>query len=165
MKTLILVRHAKSSWKDRSLPDRLRPLNKRGRRDAPFMGTRLAERGVDVELMVSSPARRAIDTAEAMAEELEYPWDEIVTDERLYGADAEEILTVIEDQDDEIDALMLVGHNPGLHVLVNGLWGADLENLPTGGVVELVYDIARWEEVEPTKPRQVRYDYPKKDRR
>jgi phosphohistidine phosphatase len=87
MKTLILVRHAKSSWKDRSLPDRMRPLNKRGKRDAPMMGQRLAKRGVDVELMISSPAKRAMATAEAMAEELDYPWDGIVAEERLYEAD------------------------------------------------------------------------------
>lgn len=78
MKTLILVRHAKSSWKDHGLPDHQRPLNKRGRRDAPMMGRRLADQGAEVELLISSPATRAIRTAEAMAEELAYPWDEIV---------------------------------------------------------------------------------------
>lgn len=164
MKTLILVRHAKSSWKDRSLPDRMRPLNKRGKRDAPMMGQRLAKRGVDVELMISSPAKRAMATAEAMAEELDYPWDGIVAEERLYEADVEEILTVIEEQDDWIDRLMVVGHNPDLTALVNILSRSDLENVPTCGVVELAYDVESWMEIVEARPVQVAFDYPRKQR-
>jgi len=164
MKTLILVRHAKSSWKDRSLPDRLRPLNKRGRCDAPTMGRRLAETGLDVELMISSPATRALATAEALAEELAYPWDEIVTDERLYHADAEEILTVIEEQDSWIDQLMLVAHNPGLTSLVNLLSRANIENVPTGGVVRLGYREEQWMELAAYEPVEIWFDYPKKRR-
>ena len=164
MKTLILVRHAKSSWKDGSLPDRKRPLNKRGKRDAPMMGQRLAERGVEVELMISSPATRAMATAEAMAEELEYPWDGIVAEERLYEADAEEILTVVEEQDDWIDRLMVIGHNPGLTALANILSRSDLENVPTCGVVELTYEVDRWMEIAGARPVRFGFDYPKKRR-
>ena len=163
MKTLFLVRHAKSSWKDASLPDLLRPLNKRGRRDAPMMGRRMAKRGVEVELLLSSRATRAQQTAEALAEELSYPWDEIVTEEGLYEADSDEILTVIEEQDDWIDRLMVVGHNPGLTSLANYLARADIENVPTTGVVELRYDVSDWSAVASTKPIKVRFDYPKKD--
>lgn len=162
MKTLILFRHAKSSWKDRSLPDPMRPLNKRGRRDAPVMGRRLADRGTDVELMISSPAVRALATAEALAEELGYPWDEIVTDERLYHADAGELLEVIEEQDPWVDHLMLVGHNPGLTALANYLSRADLENVPTSGVVKLTYDVQTWSDVAAVEPQAVLFDYPKK---
>jgi len=164
MKTLILVRHAKSSWKDGSLPDRKRPLNKRGKRDAPTMGQRLAEQGVEVELMISSPATRAMATAEAMAEELDYPWDGIVTEERLYEADAEEILTVVEEQDDWIDRLMVIGHNPGLTALANILSRSDLENIPTCGVVELAYDVDKWVEIVEARPVRFAFDYPKKQR-
>jgi len=164
MKTLILIRHAKSSWEDKSLPDRVRPLNKRGKRDAPMMGQRLAERGIEVEQMISSPATRAMATAEAIAEELDYPWDGIVTEERLYEADAEGILTVIEEQDDWIDHLMVVGHNPGLTALTNVLSQSDLENVPTCGVVELAYDVDRWVEIAEVKPVHVAFDYPKKRR-
>lgn len=164
MKTLILVRHAKSSWKDRSLPDWKRPLNNRGKRDAPMMGQRLAEQGVEVELMVSSPAMRAMATAEAMAEELDYPWDGIVAEERLYEADAEGILTVIEEQDDWIDQLMVVGHNPGLTALTNILSRSDVENVPTCGVAELAYDVERWMEIAEVRPVRFAFDYPKKRR-
>lgn len=165
MKTLILFRHAKSSWKDRSLPDRVRPLNKRGKRDAPMMGRRLATRGIEVEAMISSPAVRAMATAEAVAEELEYPWEEIVAEERLYGADAEEMLAVIEEQDDWVDHLMIVGHNPGLTTLANILSGAYLENVPTGGYVVLRYEVDGWGEVAEAKPVRVTFDYPKKGQR
>ncbi len=162
MKTLTLVRHAKSSWKNPGLPDRMRPLNKRGRRAAPMMGRRLAEQGPPVELIVSSPAVRAAETAEAMAEEMEYPWDEIVTDDGLYEADGAEILMVIERQDDWIDHLMLIGHNPGLTELVNTLAHAGVENVPTCGVVRLVYDVEYWAQISEVQPVQVMFDYPKR---
>lgn len=164
MKTLILTRHAKSSWKDRSLPDHLRPLNKRGERDAPMMGRRLAERGVEVEFILSSPATRALATAEAMAEELGYAWDEIVADKRLYHGDSEDILAVIEEQDDWIDCLMVVGHNPGLTSLANYLSQLDFENVPTAGVVDLRYNVTSWTETAVVEPIQVTFDYPKKRR-
>mgnify|MGYP003930315221 FL=1 len=162
MKALILARHAKSSWKDRGLPDRLRPLNKRGRRDAPIMGRRLAEQGVEVECILSSPATRALATAEAMAEELGYSWDEIVADERLYHADSAGILAVIEEQDDWIDSLMLVGHNPGLTALAGYLSRLDFDNVPTAGVVDLRYNVTKWMGVAAVEPVQVTFDYPKK---
>lgn len=165
MKTLILIRHAKSSWKDHSLPDHERPLSKRGKRDAPTMGRRLAERGIEVELMLSSPATRAMATAEAVAEEIGCPWDEIVADERLYEADTEELLTVVEDQDDWVDCLLLVGHNPGLTALVNYLSRVDIDNLPTCGVVDLRYDVTRWAEIAAAEPLQCVLDYPRKKRR
>jgi phosphohistidine phosphatase len=161
MKTLMLVRHAKSSWKERGLPDHERPLNKRGRRDAPMMGERLARRGVEVDLVISSSAKRAVATAEAMGEALEYAWDEIVVEERLYEAYAEEILEVIEEQDDWVDHLMLIGHNPGLTVLANQLSLHDIENVSTCGVVELKYDIESWAEMGVAEPVEVGFDYPK----
>jgi phosphohistidine phosphatase len=127
-----------------------------------MMGERLAQRGVEVDLIVSSSATRAVATAEAMAEALDYAWDEIVVDERLYEAYAEETLEVIEEQDEWVDHLMLIGHNPGLTVLVNYLSSHYLENVPTCGVVELRYDIERWAEVGDAEPVEVDFDYPKK---
>jgi phosphohistidine phosphatase len=156
----MLVRHAKSSWKQRELPDHERPLNKRGRRDAPRMGERLAQREVEVDLIISSSSTRAVATAEALAEALEYAWDEIVVEERLYEAYAEEILEVIEEQDDWVDHLMLIGHNPGLTSLANHLSSHDIENVPTCGVVQLKYRIGRWAEVGDTEPVEVSFDYP-----
>jgi phosphohistidine phosphatase len=129
------------------------------------MGRRLAEQGVEVELIISSPATRAFSTAEAMAEELDYPWDGIVAEEKLYDAAAEGMLTVIEEQDDWIDHLMVVGHNPGLTALTNMLSRSDLENVPTCGVVELAYSVDRWMDIAEARPVQFAFDYPKKQRK
>jgi len=93
MKTLFLVRHAKSSRDDTRLPDKDRPLNDRGKRDAPKMGKRLAKRDVRPELILSSPAMRALTTAEMIAKKLDYKLKEIVVDDRLYPGDADEMLT------------------------------------------------------------------------
>jgi phosphohistidine phosphatase len=163
MKILTLIRHAKSSWKDPTLPDWDRPLNKRGRRDAPMMGERLAARGAYADLLVTSPAVRAVATAEAIAAEIEYPTDEILLDERLYGADEFEILEVIQGLDDAWERVMLVGHNPGLTDLVNALSPTGIDNVPTCGIVELTYDTESWALIGRIDPVAVDYDYPKKD--
>jgi phosphohistidine phosphatase len=162
MKILTLIRHAKSSWKDPSLPDWDRPLNNRGRRDAPMMGERLAGREAYADLMISSSAVRAVMTTEAIAEEIEYPADEIVVDERLYGADEFEILQVIQGLDDAWERVMLVGHNPGLTDLVNALSPTGIDNLPTCGIVELTYDTESWALIGRIDPVAVDFDYPKK---
>ena len=164
MKTLILIRHAKSSWKNPGLPDRARPLNKRGKRDAPVMGEHLAERGIEVERVISSPATRALATAEAIALEIGFPWDEIIADERLYHADEFELLEVIQGLDDYLDCVMCFGHNPGLTALVNHLSPYYIDNLPTCGVVELRFDVDTWALVGELEPMEVDFDYPKKER-
>jgi phosphohistidine phosphatase len=163
MKTLILVRHAKSSWKQRGLPDRLRPLNKRGKRDAPMMGERLAKRRVEVDRVISSPATRALTTAEVIAEEIGHPWDEIVIDERLYHADADEILEVIQELPSHLDEVMLFGHNPGFTDLANTLVPHYIEMMPTCGVLQVKYDIDEWMELGEDEPAEVYFDYPKKE--
>ncbi len=115
--------------------------------------------------MISSPAKRAMQTAEALAEELGYPWDEIIVDERLYDADSDEILSVIQEQDDWLDHLMVVGHNPGLTALANYLSGVNLGDVPTCGIVAMRYDVSEWDEISPQGSVQVRVDYPKKVQR
>ena len=95
MKTLFLVRHAKSNRDDPSLPDRDRPLDDRGKQDAPKMGKRLAKRGVKPDLLVSSPALRALTTAQLIAEEVGYKRTDIVVDDRLYASSPDDLLAVI----------------------------------------------------------------------
>ena len=92
MKTLFLIRHAKSSWDDPALPDKDRPLGDRGRRDAPKMGKRLAKRDVKPDLILSSPARRALKTAEIIAKKLDYKLKDIVVDDRLYTGAVHDLL-------------------------------------------------------------------------
>jgi phosphohistidine phosphatase len=163
MKTLILARHAKSSWKHPELPDLLRPLNRRGEQDAPMMGERLAKRAVEPDLIVSSPATRALATAEAIAREIGYPEEDILADERLYGASSFDLIEIIQELDVHLDHVMLFGHNPGLTDLANDL-GCDIDNIPTCGVVELQFDIGSWALVGDIDPTCVDFDYPKNPR-
>ena len=162
MKTLTLIRHAKSSRKNPGLADYDRPLNKRGKRDAPMMGRRLAERGFDAGLIMTSPAARAVATAEAIAEEIEYPLTEIIANERLYGADQFELLEVIRGIDDSLDEVVLVGHNPGLTDLVDYLSAHPIGNVPTCGIVELVLDVESWALIDRIRPVNVDFDYPRR---
>jgi phosphohistidine phosphatase len=144
VKTLVLVRHAKSSWNDDSLPDRERPLNRRGERDAPEMGRRLADLVGTPDLIVSSPATRALATARIVAGATGYPVDRIREDERIYEAGPGALLEVIRGLEDELDRVFLLGHNPGFTDLVNELTEPHVDNVPTCGVVELLLSSPRW---------------------
>jgi phosphohistidine phosphatase len=162
MKTLILVRHAKSSWEDRGLPDHERPLNARGQRDAPIMGERLADRGLEVDRIVSSSAIRALTTAEIIAEALGLSAHDIVVDDRLYLADPQTLLEVVDELEEYLDCVMMFGHNPGMTDLANMLAPRHFDYVPTCGVVELRYEIDAWADVGEVDPAGVSFDYPKK---
>jgi phosphohistidine phosphatase len=162
LKYLTLVRHAKSSWDKPGLPDHARPLNKRGRHDAPKMGQRMAEWGMDPDLIISSPAVRAISTAEAVAEEIGYSPTDIVTEQRVYGADESDWLEIIQGLDDSLEHVMMVGHNPGLTEVVNALSPDPIGNVPTCGVVAFEFEAQMWAEIGHVRPKRVKFDYPKK---
>ena len=162
MKELILVRHAKSSWKDPTLSDHDRPLNKRGKRDAPEMGERLAASGYDPDLIVSSSADRALDTARTIAGKLGYPRERIAEEKRLFHAGVAELLHVIQGVDDSVDILMLFGHNPGLTDLANHLGSREIFNMPTCAVLHLRFQADTWSTVGEVPGDEVLYDYPKR---
>ncbi len=153
MKTLFLVRHAKSSKDDLSLPDRDRPLNERGIRDATRMGQRLAC-DVKVDLIVSSPARRALSTAEFFAKELDYNSKDIVIDERLYESTPDKLLKVIGELDKKPKRLMLFGHNPEFTDLARRL-SSKVTEMPTCAVAGFEFDIKSWSELAEHAPRKV----------
>ncbi len=161
MKILTLVRHAKSSWKDTSLRDRERPLNKRGRRDAPEMGRRIREHGIRPSLIVSSPAERAWTTARLIAAEIGYPLEFLQKDGSLYLASVDDILDVVAAQDEGFNSLMVVGHNPGFTDFANFLCPGLTNNLPTAGVVSVEFDRDDWKLYERPSIRLVVHDYPK----
>lgn len=160
MKSLFLVRHAKSSWKHSALPDRQRPLSDRGRRDAPGMGRRLHKRGVDLDLMVTSPAVRALATARILAAELGYPRRRIAVDERLYPGEARQLRSVIGELDDALEQVMLIGHNPSLSELAHHL-ASRITHLPTCAVAEFTLDADSWSRVGASRVRRVRLESPK----
>ncbi len=163
MKKLFLVRHAKSSWGNSGVSDRFRDLNKRGKRDAPRMGDRLAARDVAIDRMITSPATRALKTAEIFTSALDFPGDELIIDERLYHADVEEILSIVYETPNYLNQIMLFGHNPGMTDLVNSLCLNYLDNLPTCGIFEFGYKIKNWSQIEDVAPENTILDYPKND--
>jgi len=160
VRTLLLVRHAKSSWDDPLLADRERPLNGRGRRDAPKMGERLARRGVRPDLILASPAERAITTARILAKELDYDRDGIVVDDRLYAASVERLLKVIAGIPDRHERVLLVGHNPELSALAHRLTG-EFADLPTCAVVELAWDAPSWAQALRAQPARASLETPR----
>ncbi len=148
MKTLILVRHAKSSWKNEAFADLDRPLNNRGLRDAPFMGYLLVEKNVHPDLIVSSPALRALMTAKGMARELRYQPSEIVTEALLYPGDCSSGIGILRGLDDAYNTVMLVGHNPAMTQLANKLSERPVDDLPTCSIVCLRFAGDSWKSVE-----------------
>lgn len=161
MKTLFLIRHAKSSWDDPALPDRDRPLDDRGKRDVAKMGKRLAKRGVKPDLIVSSPAMRALATAEAIAKALDCKRKDIVVNVRLYGGQADDLLDVIHGLGDKLEHVMLVGHNPELTELAHRL-SSKITNMPTCAIAEFTFDAKSWSVVGKSKPAHVVLACPKK---
>lgn len=162
MKTLYLLRHAKSSWKDAKLSDIDRPLNKRGKEDAPEMAKRLQKLEVLPDFIISSPAKRAFKTIQIIAPILGYTEKNLKIDMRLYGANVEELIRVVQEELDQHESIMLVGHNPGFTHLVEVLSGIAIDNLPTCGLVRIDFDIAHWNEVEMGKGSLALFEYPKK---
>ena len=159
MKTLFLIRHAKSSWDDLSLVDEARPLNVRGKRDAPEMGRRLANRGIHPDAILSSPAVRARTTAELIARELDAD-ETLVVDHRLYATSADGLLEVIRAQDDDVDCLLVVGHNPEMDTLARR-FSPLTPPMSTCAVLELHFDAAAWEGIRADGLLSKRYDAPK----
>lgn len=165
MKTLIIVRHAKSSWDNLDLKDSERPLNDRGEKDAPRMGKRLKEREIIPDLLLSSPAVRTIETCRHIATVLGYPLEKIKTEPRLYHADEDKLLQIVKELKDRDDCVMLFGHNPGLTVFTNLLLNEDIDNIPTCGIVSTLLDVNSWNKVKYGSGQLDFYDYPKRNLR
>ena len=163
MKMLTIVRHAKSSWKDPTLDDHQRPLKKRGKRDAKEMGRRLAARSVIPDHIISSDARRAVDTAVAITRALGIPANQIHLQPALYHMTDKELVEMVGELSDAWTRVMLFGHNPTLTDFVNRFLRNHLPNLPTSGIVELHFDCASWRDVDPRNVAYRHVDFPKKD--
>lgn len=158
-----MIRHAKSSWSDSSLADWERPLNQRGQRDAPEMAERLAASEADVELLVTSPAERARQTAQAFADVLRLDDDELAVEGRLYGADEEDWMDVVGSLPRYLESVAMVGHNPGLTEFVNMFLNEALHNIPTCGIARLQFEIDDWEQIYQAEQVHAVYSIPKRD--
>jgi phosphohistidine phosphatase len=146
MKTLLVLRHAKSSWDDRTLDDHERPLNKRGHRDAPRMGEVIRAYRLVPDLILSSDALRARQTAEAAAKAAHYAGT-ILLDPRLYGASPTDIVKVLRTVDEtNAGTLMIVGHNPGLEELIAQLT-RERQDLPTAALAQIALPVDEWRDL------------------
>ncbi len=163
MKTLYLVRHSKSSWKNPELKDLARPLNARGKADAPKMGKLMKKLGEIPDLIISSPAKRAFKTASKIASEIGYQFKKIVKEDKLYMAGQDEFFAVISKVKKSATRLMIVSHNFGLTIFANFISGSDIVNIPTSGIVRIDFDIDKWKEIKQTKGKLIFFEYPKKN--
>lgn len=164
MKTLILIRHAKSSWNDPDVDDFDRPLNKRGKQNAPEMASRLVSRGVVPELLIASPAKRTRSTARIMAKEWHYAKEAILLEEELYLCYASTFLKVITKIDDDIDAVAIFAHNPGITDFANYLTEEiRIDNVPTTGIFAVKADTDSWKDFDRAPKQFLFFDYPKQE--
>jgi phosphohistidine phosphatase len=161
MKRLTLMRHGDAQWKDPEVADFVRPLNRRGSSESEAMGRRLAELALVPELIISSPARRAQQTAEIVARELALAPRSIRFEEALYLAGAQEILRLARTIGPRVPHLMIIGHNPGISELANLLGPhADVGGLATAAFCTLTFDTDQWSGVGPAVVREVTNEAP-----
>lgn len=166
MKTLTLLRHAKSGWDDPVARDFDRPLNPKGQRAAQAMGRHMKAEGLGFDSVIASPAARVVETLEQVGQgygsDLAPAWDQ-----RIYLASAATLLDIVHELPDAAETALMVGHNPGLEELVLGLvpGGAlrgDVEaKFPTASLAEIHFEVEHWREVQPGKGELVRFTRPR----
>ncbi|QNH62686.1 SixA phosphatase family protein [Hymenobacter sediminicola] len=162
MKILYLMRHAKSSWSFDDLSDEQRPLNDRGRDDAPRMGQALAQRDTHIDLLLASTAVRSLTTAALVAKEIGYPHEKIQVRPEIYHADLQTLLRVVRESPDEADSVLLVGHNNTITDLANHLMESPLsEEMPTASIVCLHFQTEHWADVDRSNAEFYFFDCPR----
>lgn len=162
MKKLLLVRHAKSSWDESGKPDFERPLNQRGLKDAPFMADLIKKKGFDPDLIISSPAKRAMETCQFYARCFGYNSDFIQQEQLIYSQGYREVFKLLTKIDEKINTAFLFGHNPDITYLANALTGNYIDNLPTCGNVGIEFDVRSWKHINEDNGRMLFFEYPKK---
>ena len=161
MKKLYLVRHAKSSWRDEVAYDMDRPLKGRGIRDAHSTSQWLREQGDNPQLIISSPATRALHTALIFSKNLGYPYSDIEIEGHIYEASTSDMLELVRSLDDRFEDVMIFGHNPTITDFVNKRIDHKIDNVPTTGVACLKFEEEHWRDVD-KKAELVFFDYPKR---
>ena len=162
MKKIYLIRHAKSSWSEEGMSDFDRPLNKRGKKDLPFMANRLKEFGVKPDLILSSTAKRAQKSAKVIAEIIDYKTSKISYDESLYDSSYTTYRYLLDSLDDKLNSVFIVAHNPTLTEVGERLSGAILTNIPTCSIVCIEFDVKSFQDIKEESGKVIFFDYPKK---
>ena len=147
MKTLLLMRHAKSSWKESNIPDHDRPLNRRGKHDAPLMGKLLRDQKMNLDLIISSTALRAETTANLIAKAVRYK-GKITLDKSIYNAEPTDLLTLLSNSSDEYNSILLVGHNPTMEETVQMITNSPEITMATCSIAHLTLSIDTWTDLK-----------------
>jgi phosphohistidine phosphatase len=163
MKKLLLVRHAKSSWDDLTQKDFDRMLNDRGHRDAPKMAKRLLKDDVEIDAFISSPAVRALTTAEYFAEAYGSKKKNVIQEPILYHPDAETFFDIISKINDDVKTVAIFSHNPGITSFANILCPTRIDDMPTCAIFAVKADIKSWKEFAEAERKFWFFDYPKND--
>jgi phosphohistidine phosphatase len=161
MKSILLVRHAKSSWDDLSMADFDRPLNDRGKRDAPAMAERLAGRNIEIDAFVSSPAKRARKTAEIFSKSLGQHKRDVEFRQELYEASEANFAQVVASLPDDANVVAIFSHNPGITDYANSLTASRIDNIPTSGIFAVKADVDDWKNFSSASKELWFFDYPK----
>lgn len=161
MKTLILIRHAKSSWNEIGLSDFDRPLNERGKKDAPEMARRLKQKKSEIDLFISSPARRARRTAKYFAEEFGVKKETVKLEEQLYLASPSAFTKIISELNDRYQTVALFSHNPGITEFASSLTNVRIDEMPTCSVFAVQAQTEKWEDFITAEKKFLFFDYPK----
>ncbi|MFK7798237.1 MAG: histidine phosphatase family protein [Aureispira sp.] len=161
MKQLYLIRHAKSSWKDSSLRDIDRPLNKRGKRDAPFMAAKMVAKGMQIDAIYSSPSKRTQTTAHVFAGALEYPFEDIQWDAAVYEATATTLMRLIQTWPDNWHTVALFAHNFACTDFANYYAHPKVDNVPTTGVVHIRFESKHWAQINANNGKVLDFEYPR----
>lgn len=159
MKTIYLIRHANAA-RPENTKDFDRPLSERGLSDAVMMGKRLAKLGWAPEVVISSPAHRALSTARLLVPELLINPDSIQTEFGIYEAMTEDIMEIISELPESVDSAMLFGHNPGFHTLADQLSGRAIPNFPTCAVAAIRFETESWDEISSGSGELFHFDFP-----
>ena len=162
MKKLYLIRHAKSSWGDFTLPDFERPLNERGKTDAPEMAKRLLAKKIRIDAFISSPAKRAKKTAKLFCKEYDVKEENIILVDRLYNAVAETFFEVVGMIENKFDHAAIFSHNPGITDFVNRLCkDVQIDEMPTCSIFAIEIGIKNWKDFKEAEKKFLFFDYPK----
>ncbi len=164
MKTLILVRHAKSDWGNETIPDIMRPLNERGYSDAQILAKQLAQKIPVPALWLTSPAIRAYSTALLFAEAFKYEPEKFVLNKNIYEAGVKTLQGIVTSISNDVETAFMFGHNPGFTKFFNQFSDAFADNIPTCGVISLSNDVLSWKDFLSTKAKNDFYLYPKEFR-
>ncbi|MBL4754908.1 MAG: histidine phosphatase family protein [Flavobacteriales bacterium] len=163
-RTVILIRHAKSSWKSQGLADFDRPLNGRGKKAAPLMGQKLRDRGIVLDQMFASPSERTTQTAQLICKEIAFNFADVEFEKSIYLGGVDDLLDIIQGSQEASKTIAIFAHNPGITYLANFLQrDMQIDNVPTCGIVSITFALDNWLYVGDGKGSLDFFDYPKKE--